>query len=224
MIKKYLLFIAIATSTVMLTGCEPTVIQESGCKFYAVCASAPRWVGEQLYDYVFKVEEDKAKAEHPDEMGDMVYEEGDDWWNLEVLKEESDDYGNEITENDLYEFITNGEIPSATVGFDDAIGAQFVNAIFGGGGAMHKKVRAFKTAHEVCDGNFEPLIELIAEQVEVYDYRENEKASGKKVTVYDVVYKLQDKLYVYCTVHDFDDGHYEINYVSDSELYSDLGY
>jgi len=42
-----------------------------------------------VYIGVFKVEEDKAKAEHPDEMGDMVYEEGDDWWNLEVLKEDA---------------------------------------------------------------------------------------------------------------------------------------
>ncbi|MBO7476758.1 MAG: hypothetical protein J6U04_02350 [Salinivirgaceae bacterium] len=223
-IRNLMLFTAIATSTIFLTSCEPTVMHESGCKFYAACAGDHHWVGEQLYDYVFKVQDDKAKAEHPDEMGDLVIEEGDDWWNLEVLKMEEDDYGDQVTENDLYEFILNGEMPEPNVDYGTAVGNGFLGALLGVSDQMHSKVRAFKTANKVCDENFEPLIEKIGEQVEVYDYREDKKSSSKKVTVYDVVYRIDGKRFVYCTVSDFDDEHYEINYVSDSDLYSGLGY
>lgn len=246
MIKKYLLFIAIATSTVMLTGCEPSVIQDIDCKVYAACAGNHLWVGEQLYDYVFKVVEDKAKAEHPDEMGDMVFEPGDDWWNLDVLKGQEDVNEETISAYDLKELIVNGQKPSsddypymtAKLVYSKTY-SPLLYALYEPDGDetyqddngnyvvvsyRYIKDRAIKTVYDECGGNFEPLKEKIAEQVKIFDYRKNEKASSKKVTVYDVVYLVKDKQYVRCTVTDLNGERFEIEHVKDSEYFSDLGF
>lgn len=246
MIKKNLLFIAIAISTVVLTGCEPSVIQNTDCKVYAACAGNHLWVGEQLYDYVFKVVEDKAKAEHPDEMGDMVYEPGDDWWNLDVLKGQEDVNEETISAYDLKELLVNEKKPSSDVypymtaslshtqkyspwqynfyepegddTYTDDDGYYYVVNY------RYIKDRAIKTVYDECGGNFEPLKEKIAEHVKIFDYRKNEKASSKKVTVYDVVYLVKDKQYVRCTVTDLNGERFEIDHVKDSEYFSDLGF
>ena len=245
-IRNFMLLTAFATSTTFLTSCEPTVMQEPDCLIYAACTGCTQWVGEQVYDYVFKVQDDKAKAEHPDEMGDLVSEPGDDWWNLSVFKGEEDINEETINGNDLDALLTSGSKPSSDnypymtaklvhsqtytpiqylfynpdgdETYEDSNGNYVVISY------RLIKDRAIKFAYDMCDGNFEPLKEKICEKVKVYDYRKDEKASSKKTTVYDVVYLVNEKHYVRCSVADLDDKHFEIKYVSDSDLYSDLGY
>ncbi len=219
--KKSLLSIYIAT--IVFTSCNPSVIKENDAKFLAACAGQPRWVANELYNYVIDTYE-KSIREDDDELGDIVFEEGDDMWNLEVLNEKEDDYGDAITEWDLYNFIHDGEMPISNVDEYQAMQKSLVGAIFGFQGQMHKKTRAFKTANDVCGGNFIPLFEKICDNVEVFDFRKNEATSSKKVTVYDVVYRVNKKRYVFCAVRDMSDGTFEAKYINDAELFSDLGF
>lgn len=211
------LFVVLAV--LLFTSCAPSVINESDAKLFAACAGQPRWIGAELYDYVFQVHREKA-----DTIEDVVIKDGDDWWNLEVLKDKEDDFGDAITEMDLYGFIKDGEIPESNASDLSILQNSFIGALFGMSDLMHSKSRAFKTAHDVCQGNFEPLKQTICEQVTVYDYRKNKSASSKKVTVYDVVYKIKEQTYVWCVVHDLGNKTYEINFFKASEMYSNLGY
>ena len=221
--KKTLLFSMIAT--ILLTSCNPSVINENDAKFLAACAGQPRWVASELYDYVIATYEASIRVDGDDEeLGDIVFEEGDDMWNLSVLNEKEDDYGDAITEWDLYNFIHDGEMPVSNADQYTAMQNGFLGALFGVSNQMQSKKRAFKTAKEVCNGNFKQLMEKICDKVEVYDYRENETESSKRVTVYDVVYKVNDQCYVYCTIHDMNDGTFETNYVKATEMFSNLGF
>lgn len=219
--KKTLLFLAI--SSIIMTSCKPTVIQEDTAKFLAACAGQPRWVANELYNHTIQKYENALYAGNDNERGDIIYEPGDDMWNLQVLKEDEDDFGDKITENDLYEFISNGVQPESNASYNTAFANAFFGAALGMGNQMKSKTRAFKTASEVCNGNFDSLKDKICKQVEVYDYREDKMSSTKKVTVYDVVYKVNDKHYVWCSVSDLGDT-FEVNYVNDSELFSNLGF
>ncbi|MBR1787209.1 MAG: hypothetical protein IJ756_08655 [Paludibacteraceae bacterium] len=216
--KKTLLFTAIAA--ILFTSCNPSVIEENDAKFLAACAGQPRWVASELYDYVIETYQKSISYGNGEELGDLVFEEGDDMWNLQVFNEKEDGLGDAITELDLYNFIHDGEMPVSNV---DEYSALLAHLYFGTGNGYNKK-NAFKTACEVCNGNFQPLLKKICGAVEVYDYRENEQESSKRVTVYDVVYKVNDKRYVYCTIHDLNDGTFETNYVKDAELFSNLGF
>lgn len=219
--KKTLLFTAIAA--ILLTSCNPSVIEENDAKFVAACAGQPRWVASELYDYVIETYQKSISDGNDEELGDLVFEEGDDMWNLEVFYEKEDGLGDAITEWDLYNFIHDGEMPVSNVDEYSAFENGLAHLFFGTGNGYNKK-NAFKTAYEVCNGNFQPLIKKICGAVEVYDYRENEQESSKRVTVYDVVYKVNDKRYVYCTIHDLNDGTFETNYVKDAEMFSNLGF
>ena len=231
--QKSLLLLSIVATCLFLTSCEPSVIKEDMPKLLAACAGHPQWVGKEIYDFTINKYEtettEKYKKEHAGESGDdlwggdFVYEPGDDMWNLQVLKESEDDYGDRITENDLDEFLQNGERPESNVSYSTAFANAFWGAALGVGNEMKSKTRAFKTAYEICEGNFEPIKENICKKVEIYDYRENKAASSKKVTVYDVVYKINGQSYVWCTVHDLGET-FEVNYVNSSNLFSNLGF
>lgn len=219
--KKTLLFTTIAV--ILFTSCNPSVIEENDAKFVAACAGQPRWVASELYDYVIEAYQKSISYGSGEELGDLVFEKGDDMWNLQVFNEKEDGLGDAITEWDLYNFIHDGEMPVSNVDEYSAFENSLAHLFFGTGNDYNKK-NAFKTAYEVCNGKFDPLIEKICRQVEVYDYRENEAASSKKVSVYDVVYKVNNSRYVYCTIHDLNDGTFETNYVKDSEMFSNLGF
>jgi hypothetical protein len=201
------------------------VIEENDAKFLAACAGQPRWVAEELYDYVIAAyEKSIGYDENDEELGDIVFDEEDDMWHLSVLLEKEDDYGDKIMAWDLYNFIHDGEMPVSNADTYTASQNAILAALFGVSNQMQSKKRAFKAAKETCNGNLKPLMEKICDKVEVYDYRENETESSKRVTVYDVVYKVNDQCYVYCTIHDMNDGTFETNYVKAAEMFSNLGF
>ncbi len=231
--KKTLLLLSIVATCLFLTSCEPSVIKEDMPKLFAACAGSPKWVGSELYNYTINKYEkettEKYKKEHAGESGDdlwsgdFVYEPGDDMWNLQVLKESEDDYGDEITADDLYEFLQNGKQPKSNVDYSTAFTNAFWGDVLGMGNEMKSKTRAFKTAYKVCNGHLEPIRKNICKKVEIYDYREDKEASSKRVKVYDVVYKINAQFYVWCTVHDLGET-FEVNYVNSAKLFSNLGF
>lgn len=84
--------------------------------------------------------------------------------------------------------------------------------------------RAFRTIYEVCKGDLMPFKEELCKKIEVYDYREDQMSSTNRVTVYDVVYKVNGETYVWCSVSDMGDKTFEINLVNSSNMFSDLGF
>ena len=233
-----MLLTAFATSTIFLTSCEPTVMQETDCKAFAACAGCPLFVANELYDYVIETYTSNVSDGNDEELGDLVFEEGDDMWNLEILTDRvKKGSKNTVTSQNLIDLLISNITPTKAnfPNIDEPLNYQEVEDSYldhkaekivfvWGTKYRYNKDYAFKTAFDVCDGNFEPFKEKISQQVEVYDYRKDEKSSSKKTTVYDVVYLVNSNHYVRCSVVDLEGGHFEINYVSDSEMYSDLGY
>ena len=69
-----------------------------------------------------------------------------------------------------------------------------------------------------------PFKKELCKNIEVYDYREDEMSSTNRVTVYDVVYKVNGETYVWCSISDMGDKTFEINLVNSSNMFSDLGF
>lgn len=253
--KRILLFVSVATF--LFTSCDftPSVINEPDCKVFAACAVQPNWVSNELYHYVMQVYEKSLFGGNDAERGDIIFEEGDEMWNLNLLLADNSfaklytisnyphsgcsfviNYYSEFSSSELINFLTStkaftqNDYPYR----EDALkgnlplydGDPYYNPIPIGSKTIYfyNKNRAIKTIYEVCGGDLMPFKEELCKSIEVYDYREDEMSSTNRVTVYDVVYKINGETYVWCSVSDMGDKTFEINLVNSSNMFSDLGF
>ena len=94
--KRILLLVSVAS--ILFTSCDftPSVINETDCKVFALCAVAPTFVGNELYDYTIQKYKQSISDGNEDELGDLVFEEGDDMWNIELVTDHQKYYSGEI--------------------------------------------------------------------------------------------------------------------------------
>lgn len=211
--KKSLFLCSVAT--ILLTSCgnsNPSAIEGPISKFFAASFGNPEWVGNELYDYVVN----KYYTSNKDlEQVDAQY--------FEIFKELKDDIGNSITGDDLYEFMINGEIPENGDVCENYANLLWTVAVSGvKPDQLRIKKSVFETAYDICEGDFSPLVEKIAKQVEVFEYEIDEEESTKKVTAYAVAYKAKE-YYVLCVVSDLGNEKVELVFYDSSKYYSQLG-
>ena len=251
--KRILLFVSVATF--LFTSCDftPSVINEPDCKVFAACAVQPNWVSNELYHYVMQVYEKSLFGGNNAERGDIIFEEGDEMWNLNLLRADGvfaksyciynyPYYGyignnyNEFSNRELINFLTSpknfskNDYPYRDEELQREI-TEYDGDPYSGHSCIGQRTiyfynhnRAIRTIYEICGGDLMPFKEELCKDIEVYDYREDEMSSTNRVTVYDVVYKVNGETYVWCSVSDMGDKTFEINLVNSSNMFSDLGF
>jgi len=237
--KRILLLVSVAT--ILFTSCDftPSVINEPDCKVFAACSAQPKRVAQELYSYTMHEYEKSIFGENENERGDIVFEEGDDMWNLDVFTGNLIFYVGKwgvfnIDAKDLVDFLCTSKAPTEEKYpmMNEPLYIKELQYYMDGSEIksrdkytyFYSKDRAFKTVYEVCHGDLMPFKEELCKNIEVYDYRENEMSSTNRVTVYDVVYKVNGETYVWCSVSDMGDKTFEINLVNSSKMFSDLGF
>lgn len=254
--KRILLLVSVAT--ILFTSCDftPSVINEPDSKVFAACAVQPNWVSNELYNYVMQVYEKSLFGDNNAERGDIVFEEGDEMWNLNLLRADFLTYsksynmpGWKYEHNNYYiipskkwiDFLMSPEafLRNESPYREEELSKEIMmykpnpNKTYAGPSYVADEIqtiyfynqnRAFRTVYEICGGDLTPFKEELCKNIEVYDYRENEMSSTNRVTVYDVVYKVNGETYVWCSVSDMGDKTFEINLVNASSMFSDLGF
>ena len=86
--KTTLLFSMIAT--ILLTSCNPSVINENDAKFLAACAGQPRWVASELYDYVIATYEASIREDGDDEEQECHHHDERNLLHGDLLSSESE--------------------------------------------------------------------------------------------------------------------------------------
>lgn len=243
--KQFLLLLSIVATIFFLPSCkqkDPSVISEPSAKLLAVCEGHVAWAAQETYNYTMERYELNEET-----MPDYSVE---DFEDLKVLLNRACcQYECEVVSGDeLHAFLQEGTIPKETRivketphekdFFDDLL-----DAVFGVDEEQDEDIRskthALELVWDICYGHFDEIKNRLCRPVHIFEYRRNENSSNKKVTVYDVIYVIQncyyhfcddDKYgyladkYVWCTIFEMKDGTFEVRYVNSSYEYADLGF
>lgn len=229
--KRLFVQLTILMVCVSFSSCKdffkPSYIEEEPPKLFAACAGDHEFISKLIYELA----EDAYKEEiERDNSDSNVVKRKKQLDNCKVFLSGKDCFGNPITANDLYNFIRHEELPEQNISslgdVEDAIASLFACAMVGNLKASKKE--AFESVQELV--SLSTIEYEICKRVELFDYRKSENSSIDNAKAYDVVYKINrghgssnDCIYVWCYVLELNDE-YEIEYVSDSEFVSDLGY